>query len=349
MITRSPHRPIVARLFCAVVTLAALTAATNAPGRTALRPGTVPGVTYMIHYLVPNTTTSIDTGGGHVVEVPWEWTGRVVWANGRGRMDVIDGGYPGNFGFFIAKGDYVLFDSTDFVVVQPRMSRFFTVAPIDLLVRALLASGTPDTAGQFGGLIVSLDSLASTDVVAGRPTKHYQVKALYTHVRHEEARAPEPFATTVITDYWLADARDLPPNPFMQFAQIDFGTVGAWSASPSSFQEQLLAKTAVAARMLPPGRVVLKASYVELEVGQLAAIHAAGKTLRHEDRSIGDQSLIEINHIAQANVDLATLVLPDNLSETDSYRDDLKAQFPDDSRLAAPPSIAKWRAMPGGG
>src|SRR5207247_5911050 len=45
----------------------------------------------------------------------WNWSGTAMFAAGRGRLDIIEGGAKGVFG----RGDYLLFDSTDFIVVRP--------------------------------------------------------------------------------------------------------------------------------------------------------------------------------------------------------------------------------------
>src|SRR5215211_1008445 len=60
------------------------------------------------------------------------YAGRVVFAAGRGRMDVTEGGAEALF----KKGDYILFDSTDLVIVHPEAQEFLLL-PHDLAAQGM--------------------------------------------------------------------------------------------------------------------------------------------------------------------------------------------------------------------
>src|SRR5262245_29232891 len=104
----------------AVLFTLAMTAAL--PDRPA--PRTVPprvvaaGASYTMRY------TSVPSGEGAMASAMAaqrsDWTGETVFAAGRGRIDIVDG----NSGVF-QKGDWMLFDAADCIIVRPSASHFY--------------------------------------------------------------------------------------------------------------------------------------------------------------------------------------------------------------------------------
>ena len=72
-----------------------------------------PGIGYTIH--VTSTPHAGSGGSGVLAGGAQNYVGRAVFAVNRGRMDIVDGAVESLF----SKGDYVLFDSTDLVIVHP--------------------------------------------------------------------------------------------------------------------------------------------------------------------------------------------------------------------------------------
>ncbi|HTR76524.1 MAG TPA: hypothetical protein VMH39_00365, partial [Gemmatimonadaceae bacterium] len=235
---------------------------------------TAPGLTYTVHCTIPNTTSRVDTGDGHPIEVPADWTATVTWANGRGRID-----FANSFGgiFNILKDDYILFDSTEFIVVQPHQHRFYPTGPVGLLAAYFLPGPGPDTAGRYDSLRVSVESLPPAKI-ADRATRHYQITTRYTHVTHAPGQGPEVFETTDVADYWLADTGVVPPNPFLAFVvRMDLGDLGQWVFAGSPFQKRLWDTVSAVTDSLSHGRPVLKASRLELEAGIRAVLRDGAK------------------------------------------------------------------------
>src|SRR5690349_11626520 len=81
---------------------------------------TRPGFSYTIRVTgsAPGAMSGITGGAG-----AQGYTGHALSLPARGRMDIIDGAVEGLF----AKGDYLLYDSTDILVVHPASKTFTPV------------------------------------------------------------------------------------------------------------------------------------------------------------------------------------------------------------------------------
>src|SRR5665213_2485037 len=85
------------------------------------RARTIPGVSYTIRVGGP---PRVGSGMIAALAAPTaHYVANAVFASGRGRLDIVDGGVESVF----AKGDYVLFDSTDLVIVHPATHEFVSL------------------------------------------------------------------------------------------------------------------------------------------------------------------------------------------------------------------------------
>src|SRR5207248_1801501 len=104
---------------------------------------------------------------------PFEWTGVVSVAAGRGRVDVVSGNCPGLF----ETGDHVLFDSTDFIVVRPRSKSYFSNR-LSGSTNAKLSSSQLKMI--FLNPQVTGESLGPGEPIATQPTQHFRITATYS-------------------------------------------------------------------------------------------------------------------------------------------------------------------------
>ena len=135
----------------------------------------------------------------------------VLWAGGRGRMEVTEGAMAP----MMAKGDYLLFDAEDFIVVHP-LAHTFSGSP-----------HIPDFAAMTGmtmraqGLQASVDTLGAGEPVDGLPTRHYRSHLHYTMVMDmgigEEGQVGG-IESDVTTEYWFAEVANFPPSPMRSMA-----------------------------------------------------------------------------------------------------------------------------------
>jgi hypothetical protein len=138
------------------------------------------------------------------------YRGRAVFAANRGRMDILEGGVESLF----EKGDYILFDSTDLVIVHPA-SKAFIQLPHDAARETM---GRLDSLGVKVNIAdekVAFDSLGVGDTVAGIPTSHYRMTTAFT-LSVDAGILQQRLATESITDYWVASVPGLPRNPLLR-------------------------------------------------------------------------------------------------------------------------------------
>jgi hypothetical protein len=127
----------------------------------------------------------------------------------RGRMDIVDGGVPEMFG----KGDYLLFDSSEVVIVHPAAANFAL-----LTQQAKGASGPLDTAAftlKLSDEKVTLDSLGPGDTVSTFPTTRYRLTIAF-NMELTVAMMASRVGSEAVTDYWVASIPGMASNPLLR-------------------------------------------------------------------------------------------------------------------------------------
>src|ERR1043166_1042582 len=175
---------------------------TVAVSAAARRPTTSPGMTYTARF---TGLTLMRDGTLRPAAGPTEpngFTAVVVWAAGRGRMEMLDGSQPGLF----EPGDYFLFDSTEAIIVRAATKTFSRV-PLEV-------SGTtpPRVSRRFANVKASVDSLGPGDLLGGYPTQHYRITTTAVMIAGFDGMQRTVDRRTT-TDYWLADIANFPPPP----------------------------------------------------------------------------------------------------------------------------------------
>ncbi|MEP6732803.1 MAG: hypothetical protein ABJE10_19315 [bacterium] len=313
-----------------VLTLALVgTVALSAMGVSAPRIAT-PGNTYSLRY------TSVPTGTGAMAAAMEaqraSWTGTVVFAAGRGRLDIVEGGQPPMF----TKGDYILFDSSDFIVVHPATRTFL----LGLSPPPAGGSMQVDIRSTAKNMVVTLDSLGAGETVDGSPTQRYRLRTSYSLTIDLSRVAPEfknvePATTenTLTTEYWYADDGTVALNPFLRTPngrepiQERIRELGA-RAGAAEFMDELSDKMSVATARLP-----LRKALVRMTTSTHVT-NAAGTG--------GTDTVFEISGRATTDVDLARLVLPDGYATASSAAADSAKS----SATASEDAGAKWRQKP---
>lgn len=264
------------------------------------------GVAYTIH-----VASTPHGGSGSAMAGPAQnYTGRAVFAGSRGRMDIAEGTVES----LLAKGDYVLFDSTDLVIVHPA-SKTFVLLPHDV------ANQTIERLESFGVKVtladekVTLDSVAAGDTVAGIPATHYRMTTAFT-MSIDAGVMQQRLTTESVTDYWIASVAGLPRNPLLRANGLTGG-----SGLTGMFKSMSQKVDSVAKRM--GTAIALKTSTVSrMTDGQ-------GATATMEQTS-------EVSNIERRDVDDSVLVLPP----------DFKARSLSGDETISDDAGAKWRVLP---
>ena len=241
------------------------------------------------------------------------YIGHVVFARGRGRMDVVEGGVETLFG----KGDYLLFDSTDVMIVRPA-TREFLIIPRDVASRSMERLSAMGMHIAVADEKVALDSVSVGDTVAGLPTRHYRMTVAF-NVAMDAGVFQQRLGTESVIDYWVSAAPSIPPNPLLRANGFAVGPVVG-----GMFRSLSMKVDSVAARMGSMSALKTKAT-TRLLTGPGAAVET--------------QQMYEISNIARRDVDDDLLILPRGYSAV---------AFPgDDAQPAMLDSAAgKWRQLP---
>jgi len=170
--------------------------------------GRVGGVAYTIR--VTSTPHAGSSGAGAMAGTAQNYIGHAVFAANRGRMDVVDGGVESLFG----KGDYILFDTTDLVIVHPA-SKTFVPLPHDVAGQTMERLESIGVKMTIADEKVVLDSLGFGDTVGGLPTSHFRMTTAFT-MSLDAGVMQQRLATESVTDYWVASVPGLPRNPLLR-------------------------------------------------------------------------------------------------------------------------------------
>jgi hypothetical protein len=191
-----------------VASLALMAAAATAESQPPARSRMLAGVSYVIR-----VGGAPATGNGMAAAMPSQtpnYTANAIFAAGRGRLDVVDGGVESLF----AKGDYVLFDSTDLVIVHPA-TREFIALPQDAASRRMDQLQARGMKLSISDVKVSMDSVPGTDTVAGHPTRRFRMTTAFT-MTVDAGALQQRLTTESVTDYWTATVPGLPGNPLLR-------------------------------------------------------------------------------------------------------------------------------------
>jgi hypothetical protein len=299
-------------VFSALTTLTTLTTRVSAAQLATPPRVTIPGTSYT----VSATGASGPLGGGFNSSGTTSlqnYIGHVVFAAGRGRMDIVEGGVETLFG----KGDYLLFDSTDVVVVRPG-SRTYVAIPRDIASRGM------DRLGSMGVRIAvtdekaTLDSISVGDTVAGISTRHFRMTVAF-NIAMDAGFIQQRLGTESVIDYWVSSSPVIPPNPLLRANGFAVGPM-----TGGMFKSLSAKVDSVAARM-----------------GTMAALKTKSVTrlITGPGAQTETQQIYEVSEIASRDVDEQLLILPSGFTAVGLPGETV--------RVSAPDSIsAKWRMPP---
>lgn len=243
---------------------------------------------------------------------PAHYVANAVFASGRGRLDIVDGGVESVF----AKGDYVLFDSTDLVIVHPDAHEFVPL-PHDVTDKNVSQMQAMGLTLTIGDVKVTIDSVPGSDTVAGHATRHFKMTTAFT-MSIEAGVMKQRLATESVTDYWVANVPGLPGNPLLR--------ANGFSGTPVAtglFRDLSSRVDSAAARM--GSAVALKTS-------------TASRLMRGPGAIVQMQQTSEVSDLRNVGVDASSLMLPAGFKE---------GVLPGTDAPAGADNGAKWRTPPG--
>jgi hypothetical protein len=275
-----------------------------------------PGVTYTLHSSVLGQMTQVagDTA----------WTAHVAWGAGRGRMDIVSGGQKPMF----AAGDYILFDSTTYLVVHPA-SKTFSTAPDMSSKNASNEMSMMRDAMKVSDIKASIDTLEQgSTMVNGVRASHYRMRSSFTiSIDFSSLGAPAdatPPATTSEStiDMWFADDIESVPGPFMIGRP---GQMPAFLGGMKPYFDRMQALQGT----LPKHLVVRMSTATKID----------GMA-----NSIATNASTEILDFKRGDVDVSRMALPADY--TQAAMTGLEVFGP--PTTLAPEALAKWRSVPNG-
>jgi hypothetical protein len=134
-------------------------------------------------------------------------------------MDIVDGGVPELF----AKGDYLLFDSAEVVIVHPAKQEF-----VLLTKQTLASSGQVDTSAfnlTISDEKVEFDSIGPGDTISTFPTTRYRLTLAF-NMDLDLTVMRSRVGSEAITEYWVATIPGMAPNPLLRSNGISGGVPG---------------------------------------------------------------------------------------------------------------------------
>jgi hypothetical protein len=239
------------------------------------------------------------------------------------------------------KGDYILFDSTDYIIVHPATKTFFGF-PKDMgKALSTMMSSSGGMTMSFSDASVTLDTLGPGDSIEGYPTQRYRITTRITVKVDMSALGadaaqfvPPSMTVTSAVEMWMADNVRLPAHAVM--ASVMSGAAaqaGMMSHFPADMGD-LAAQTMAAHAAIPATYVALKTVTSQTMTGSPVATGT-------------QQSTMTMIGIKPADVDVGTLVLPTDYTE--SVPEALSVLTAAGASMATPDGGAKWRVKPHGG
>jgi len=295
-------RPFAAVFATVMVVMVAAAAAPTFPARL------VAGTLYTIRSAHSPTPMQSPTDTAYVAEV--------AMASGRGRMDVVSGAEPPMF----KAGDYILFDTTGYVIVHPSTKTYSTIPDFSAM------SGQIGDMMKLSDVKISIDTLERGTVNGMRAT-HYRTNMSFTMTMDmssfgvSAAQAPPPMRSDMKGDVWYADSIEETPNPFLK-------TADQLPAIP--FISPILDEMKKVRASLPAHRLAVKMEN---------SVHVNAMGQENTNHSVA-----EITDFRRGDVDVSRLVLPPDYMQT---------AIPGMEMLGpptplTPDALAKWRAVPRG-
>ena len=141
----------------------------------------------------------------------WNWTGNVVVIGGRGRVDITEGGAEGLLG----SGDYMLFDSQDFVIVRPGTKEYIGLPGGTITGGLEMLRAMPNMQVDVSDLQVKMEKVGPGEPIDGQSTQHYRLTSGYI-VSIYAAFIQQAMALESTTDYWVANVDGLTSGPFQK-------------------------------------------------------------------------------------------------------------------------------------
>jgi hypothetical protein len=228
----------------------------------------------------------------------------------RGRMDIVEGGIPELF----TKGDYLLFDSSEVVIVHPSTQHV-----------VLLTEQTKRASGQMDSIPLNmkvsdekatLDSLGSGDTVSTFPTLRYRLTIAF-NVEMAVASMVTRVGSEAVTDYWVASIPGMAPNPLLRSNGMSSSGAGV----PGMLHGLSLRVDSASARM---GRTTV------LRSSSTTRINAG------PGRAMQTHSSVVVSDLKRAPVNKNSLIVPIQ------YKVELLPGLPTDSLGDG----AKWKVPP---
>lgn len=273
----------------------------------------MPGMSYTIRAVAGASSGSAAMGavgvGGQ------NYTGHAVVVGDRGRMDITEGGVESLF----SKGDYILFDTTDLVIVHPA-TRDFVVLRHDAAAQGLAHLQSMGLKMTVSDVKVTLDSIGAGDTVAGMPTRHFRMTTAF-NLSIDAGFMQKGLGTESVTDYWVANVPGLPTNPLLRVNGIS-----SPGAAMTGLFAELAARVDSAARRLGSA-VALKT----VTVSRMNEGPGTAATTKQES---------DVSDIQRQDVDEGLLLLPDGY-KPGSLPGLEPSQTTDDG--------TKWRTLPRAG
>lgn len=184
------------------------------------RPAAANGFTYTLTVTTQSPLSRPGVTGGAGSQ---NYVGTVSVLGQRGRLDVTDGGAPELF----AKGDYLLFDSSEVVIVHPSSQTF-----VLLTQQTLASTGALDTADfklTVSDEKVQLDSIGPGDTISTFPTTRYRLTLAF-NMSLDMAVMRTRVGSEAVTEYWVATIPGMTPNPLVRSNGMSGGVPGMLKA-----------------------------------------------------------------------------------------------------------------------
>jgi hypothetical protein len=201
----------------------------------------------------------------------------------RGRMDIVEGGVADLF----TKGEYLLFDSTEVVVVHPATQQF-----VLLTQQTVGASGQLDSAGfnlKLTDEKVAVDSIGPGDTISTFPTTRYRLTLAF-NVELNMGSMAMRVGSEAVTDYWVAAIPGMAPNPLLRS-----NGMGGGGGVPGMLHALSLRVDSAATRM---GRTIVLRSSATTRINA----GAGHVTESHTSAAVSD--------LKRAPVDKSSLIVP---------------------------------------
>jgi hypothetical protein len=218
-----------------------------------------------------------------------DFTVRVTYANGKGRVDAVKG-------LAWEAGDYVLFDSSQILVVHGGTKTFDEMSTEAFLRRAI-----PDMSFIVRNTKSTIETIQPRLMLGDQSVSHVRLRQLFLTYFDEDdpdVTSDDELAdmtTENVIDYWLADIEGLPAGA--QSPAIDPPALVAGSAWTYWSRRQQLANS-----LLPRGKVA-----VRIVLNSKMAIPAANKSLTLTDTTY-------LSQFRRVDVDVDRLSVPRGFS-----------------------------------